>query len=110
MKLFKRLFKKKWIRGVSFVVALTALRIITIAGAQVAVSPQAPPTGASALTTVLGYMQWLGIVGGVGLGALIAGIKIALQHDMEGGKRDLMYSIVGGIVITLLATLLNLFI
>jgi hypothetical protein len=62
------------------------------------------------LTTVLGYLQWLGIVGGVGLGALIAGIKIAMMHDMEGGKRDLLYSIIGGVIITLIATILNLFV
>jgi hypothetical protein len=120
MKWLKKLFKGilsalglKWFRksskGVLLTLGLLALRVL-IAGAQVSVSPTAPPTASSALTTVLGYLQWLGIVGGVGLGALIAGIKIALQHDMEGGKRDLMYSIVGGIVITLIATILNLFI
>ena len=105
--------RKKWLRrsskGILLTMGLIVSRVL-IAGAQVTVSPQAPPTGASALTTVLSYMQWLGIVGGVGLGALIAGIKIALQHDMEGGKKDLMYSIVGGIVITLIATILNLFV
>ncbi|ACR42240.1 hypothetical protein [Saccharolobus islandicus] len=105
----------KWFRKVSFKrVLLTSvlpmiIRIL-IVGAQVSVTPTAPPTASNALTTVLGYLQWLGVVGGVGVGALIAGIKIAMMHDMEGGKRDLMFSIIGGVIISLVATVLNLFI
>nr|WP_192963572.1 hypothetical protein [Sulfolobus islandicus] len=105
----------KWFRKVSFKrILLTSvlpmiIRIL-IVGAQVSVTPTAPPTASNALTTVLGYLQWLGVVGGVGVGALIAGIKIAMMHDMEGGKRDLMFSIIGGVIISLVATVLNLFI
>jgi hypothetical protein len=116
MKWLKRLFNKKRFEklseGISLAIGLMALRMLLIAGAanNVSVTPTAPPTASSTLTTILGYLQWLGIVGGVGVGALIAGIKIALMHDLEGGKRDLLYSILGGIVISLIATILNQFI
>ena len=100
---------KKLSKGVLLTLGLLALKVL-IAGAQVSVSPTAPPTASSSLTTVLSYLQWLGIVGGVGVGSLIAGIKIAMMHDMEGGKRDLIHSIIGGIIISLVATILNLFI
>jgi hypothetical protein len=106
MKLYGKLAE-----GVATLIGIVAIRMMLIAGAQtVTVAPTAPPVAANTLTTILGYMQWLGIVGGVGVGALIAGIKIALQHDMEGGKRDLMYSIIGGIVISIISAVLNQFI
>nr|ABE99658.1 hypothetical protein [Sulfolobus islandicus] len=102
----------KWFRYKRMVITsiLPIIIRIIIVGAQVSVTPTAPPTASNALTTVLGYLQWLGVVGGVGVGSLIAGIKIAMMHDMEGGKRDLMYSIIGGVIISLVATVLNLFI
>lgn len=100
----------KWSKRVLLTSVLPMIIRILIVGAQVTVTPTAPPTASSALTTVLGYLQWLGVVGGVGIGALIAGIKIAMMHDMEGGKRDLMFSIIGGVIISLVATVLNLFI
>lgn len=112
-----RLFKKRLSKRALLVSALLiSAKVMMIAGAVttnstgVTIGPQAPPTSANALTTVLGYLQWLGIVGGVGVGALLAGIKIAMMHDMEGGKRDLIYSVLGGIIITLIAVVLNLFI
>jgi hypothetical protein len=104
MKWFRKSFKRVLLTSV-----LLILKIL-IVGAQVSVTPTAPTTASSSLTTVLGYLQWLGIVGGVGVGSLIAGIKIAMMHDMEGGKRDLMFSIIGGVIISLVATVLNLFI
>jgi len=109
----KKLDKKmheKFAEGIATLIGIVAIRMMLIAGAQVQVQPTAPPAAANTLTTILGYMQWLGIVGGVGVGALIAGIKIALQHDMEGGKRDLMYSIIGGVVISIISAILNQFI
>jgi membrane protease YdiL (CAAX protease family) len=109
MKWLKKLFNKmRLIKRITLVIGLITLKVL-IAGAQVSVSPSPPPFYGT-LTTMLSYLQWIGIVGGVGLGALLAGIKIALQHDMEGGKRDLMYSIIGGVVISLVATVLNLFV
>lgn len=112
MRLFKRISK----RALLVSALLISAKVMMIAGAvttnstSVSIAPQAPPTSANALTTVLGYLQWLGIVGGVGVGALLAGIKIAMMHDMEGGKRDLIYSVLGGIIISLIAVVLNLFI
>jgi hypothetical protein len=104
MKWFRKSFKRVLLTSVPLILK------ILIVGAQVSVTPTAPPAASSSLTTVLGYLQWLGIVGGVGVGALIAGIKIAMMHDMEGGKRDLIFSIIGGVIISLVATVLNLFI
>jgi hypothetical protein len=109
----KKLDKKiheKFAEGIATLIGIVAIRMMLIAGAQVQVSPTAPPAAANSLTTILGYMQWLGIVGGVGVGALLAGIKIALQHDMEGGKRDLMYSVIGGVVISIISAVLNQFV
>jgi hypothetical protein len=108
----KKLDKKiheKFAEGIATLIGIVAIRMMLIAGAQVQVTPTQPPA-ADALTTILGYLQWLGIVGGVGVGALLAGIKIAIQHDMEGGKRDLMYSVIGGVVISLISTVLSQFV
>ncbi|QGA55520.1 hypothetical protein GFS03_08270 [Sulfolobus sp. E5-1-F] len=80
-----------------------------IVSAQVSITPTAPTTS-NALTSILGYLSWIGIVGGIGVGALLAGIKIAMLHDMEGGKRDLMYSVIGGVIISLISIILNFFV
>jgi hypothetical protein len=100
---------RELVKGITLASVLIASKMLLIAGAQVNVQPTAPPN-VSPLTTVLGYLQWLGIVGGVGVGALLAGIKMALLHDMEGAKRDLIYSVVGGIIVSLVSTIINLFI
>jgi hypothetical protein len=114
MRLFKIFGKvrQKFARafqGAVLAIALAVTKAI-IAGAQVNVQPTAPPVGASAIATILGYMQWLGIVGGVGVGAILAGIKIAIEHDMEGGKRALMYSAIGGVIVSIVSAVLNLFV
>jgi phage baseplate assembly protein gpV len=114
MRLFKAFNKVRQRFARAFDGAMLALALAVakamIASAQVNVQPTAPPTGANAITTVLGYLQWLGIVGGVGVGAILAGIKIAIEHDMEGGKRALMYSAIGGVVISIISAILNLFV
>lgn len=115
MKWFRKIIRMglrspKWFRNVLLTSVLPITIRMLIAGAQVTITASSPPVASSALTTMLGYLQWLGVVGGVGVGSLIAGIKIAMMHDMEGGKRDLMYSVIGGVIISLVATILNLFV
>lgn len=77
--------------------------------AQVQITPQ-QPQNIQGLTTVLGYLEWLGLVGGVFMGLLLAGIKIALMHDMEGGKRAALYSVLGGVLISAASYVVNQFI
>jgi hypothetical protein len=113
LKVFGRVRQRfaRAFQGAMLAVALAVTKAIIAMGASnVTVTPTAPPVGASALATVLGYMQWLGIVGGVGVGAILAGIKIAIEHDMEGGKRALMYSVIGGVIVSIVSAVLNLFV
>ena len=88
---------------------LNAFAATSSSNTSISITPTAP-VNSSALTTVLGYLEWLGIVGGVGLGTLLAGIKIGLHHDMESGKRDVVYSVLGGIIISAIAAILKMFV
>jgi FtsH-binding integral membrane protein len=116
MRLFKAFarVRQKFARafeGAVLAIGLAVTKALIAMGASnVTITPTAPPVGANIIATILGYMQWLGIVGGVGVGSILAGIKIAFEHDMEGGKRALMYSAIGGVIVSVVSAILNLFV
>ena len=100
--------KKKITRAVTVLATGMAASGIP-AFAQVQITPQAPQN-VNGFVTILGYLEWLGLVGGVFMGLLLAGIKIALMHDMEGGKRAALYSVLGGVIISAASYIVNQFI
>ena len=101
---FKKIMRKtKYI----LIVAVLATKMTILAGtSNVSITPTAPGS-ASALTTILGYMEWLAIVGGIGVGGIVAAFKIMAEHDIEGGKRAFMYSAIGGVLIGVVSFVIN---
>ena len=104
-KYFKKIMRRA--KYLPIAIGLIITRIVTLAqGGNVTITPTAP-VHSSALTTVLGYLEWLAIVGGLGVGGIIAAFKIMAEHDMEGGKRAFLYSVIGGVIIGVISYIIN---
>ena len=107
-KYFKKIMRR--IRYLPIAIGLVITRIITLAATpgngSITITPTAP-VHSSVLTTFLGYLEWLAIVGGIGVGGILAAFKIMAEHDVEGGKRAFLYSIIGGIIIGVISFIIN---
>mgnify|MGYP001770650570 CR=1 FL=1 len=82
--------------AIAMSLATMAMGATNSTGLNITVTPTAPP-GANILSQLISYMWWIVLAAGLGIGGVMVGYKLMVEHNMEEGKKMLFWTI-GGVV------------